>query len=495
MGAVRYVVSMNARPWKVSQLCFEVGGILDQINAQLGATVTAFPFATFYGGLNATASGDPSLLLFNAEGILSAPSITASLLANLRAQSRRAVLDKAVNARQNAFYARNSPANIAAIASTANNLYGGGSAPVPAPPSVTNPQTKPQWLQELAYLAGQQASVLEAAYTADGRTGVVKTTNSSLSSTTVTTDYSSSQGSSTSTTTPDLTTTTTGTSDQEQIGAPNFTGVNIGGSGGTGIASWPIPPAGGAPFNVSISGGNEDQSSVTESSSGETATETGSSTATESGGQSSTGNAYATETETIVNTDYGYRVPYIESQAQNARAQISLMDQQFAQFASTLNLPNITTVLQNQSASMDLSVYQLQIAFLNTLLLSPIAGTVTGVYKNPGDAVRAGEPVIRVEDNSTIFLLATVVYRGPIAIAPPGVPPPPNSSVTITTNLFDAGGPLATVNGTVVAARNRCEDDQWDLVVQCTNPLDASGNAIFPIGYHFDYDNTSMTIT
>jgi hypothetical protein len=153
---------------------------------------------------------------------------------------------------------------------------------------------------------------------------------------------------------------------------------------------------------------------------------------------------------------------------------------------STQNLPSLATVLQNELSSIDLSVYQLQVGFLNSILLSPLGGTVTGIYKNPGDPVRPGEPVMRVEDNSTLFLLGTVVYRGPIQVG---------STVNITTQLFDAAGPTTALSGSVVAVRGRGDDDVADLVVQCANPLDGSGNPTFPIGYVFDYDNTSMTIT
>jgi hypothetical protein len=158
-------------------------------------------------------------------------------------------------------------------------------------------------------------------------------------------------------------------------------------------------------------------------------------------------------------------------------------------------MPNISQIFENNRESMDLDVKQLQVAFLNTILLSPINGFVTGLYKNPGEVVMAGEPVMRVEDNSNIYVSARVVYRGPIVIAPPGAPPPPNSNATIQTRLFD-NAPLAPpLTGSVVAARGNGSDDTWDLVVQCYN-LDPSGqNAILPLGYHFDYDDTTFTIT
>ena len=110
---------------------------------------------------------------------------------------------------------------------------------------------------------------------------------------------------------------------------------------------------------------------------------------------------------------------------------------------------------------------------------------MTGIYKNAGDAVRAGETVIRVENNNVVLLVASLIYRGPISIG---------SSVTVATTLFDLAGPPTTVTGSVVPVRGQREDDQWEVIVQCEN-VDDSGNHIFPLGYHFDYDDTTVSIT
>jgi hypothetical protein len=50
------------------------------------------------------------------------------------------------------------------------------------------------------------------------------------------------------------------------------------------------------------------------------------------------------------------------------------------------------------------------------------------------------------------------------------------------------------ISGSAVTARGRRVDDLWDVIVQCDN-LDSSGNPILPLGYHFDYDNTSISIS
>jgi hypothetical protein len=461
MGTAK-VVALSARPSKASLLCFEVGGVLGQLGAQLKDTVTPFDFTTFYAGLGATAVGDASLLVFDSAGILAAPTVSASTLATLRAEPRKAALDRAVNLRQNAFFAKY--ASVPAIVTMANNLYG------------ANTSAKPARLLNLSTLAQQQADQLAAAYTADGRTGVVKNTNSTLNSKTTTTDASVSSGQSSSRASSSAHTTATGQTSMDSIGDPAFSGSQSLGD----------PPSGGGSFGVTITdAANRIVESFQEGSSGETSDQTGVSTGTQSGSQQSTGSAYAVETQSISNTDYGYRIPAIESQAQNERAQISLIDQQFSQFMASQNLPNLATVLQNELSAIDLGVYQLQVGLLNTILMSPITGIVTGIYKNPGDYVRPGEPVIRVEDNSTIFLLATFIHRGPIQVG---------STVNVTTQLFDAAGAPTTLSGSVVAVRNRGDDDQWDLVVQCANPLDGGGKLTFPIGYTFDYDNTTASV-
>jgi biotin carboxyl carrier protein len=199
--------------------------------------------------------------------------------------------------------------------------------------------------------------------------------------------------------------------------------------------------------------------------------------------------------QTITNLDYVFKHPYYDAKAQYERAQISLIDQQFAAFmyAQYLQLDDngrvrLETVFANELASIDADVYRHQIAYLNTILMSPIPGVVTGVYKNPGETVKAGEPVIRVENYSVILLEATLIFRGLISIG---------QAVTVTTALFDASsGQPTSISGVVVAVRGRSDDDQWHVIIECDN-IDHSTTPpkpILPLGYHFDFDDTTVTV-
>src|SRR5580658_5154755 len=95
------VVSLKVRPSQISHLCFEAGGILGEMNTQLGASVTAFPFSNLYTAMSSNSgSTDPSLLHYNAANIQS--YVNTNLLASLRAEGTKTALSKAINARQNA---------------------------------------------------------------------------------------------------------------------------------------------------------------------------------------------------------------------------------------------------------------------------------------------------------------------------------------------------------------------------------------------------------
>jgi hypothetical protein len=64
------------------------------------------------------------------------------------------------------------------------------------------------------------------------------------------------------------------------------------------------------------------------------------------------------------------------------------------------------------------------------------------------------------------------------------------SSVKVVTTLFGSDPASLFLTGTVVAARGQGQENQWSVIVQCSNP-----SQIYPLGYSFDYDDTTVTIT
>ncbi len=185
------------------------------------------------------------------------------------------------------------------------------------------------------------------------------------------------------------------------------------------------------------------------------------------------------------NTGYDYRYPTYENDAQYQRAQISLIDERFSQFMFQQNLDKLGTVFTNELSSIDFGVRQLQVAYANTILISPISGTVTGIFRDLGDCVKAGQPVLRVDNDKEVLLTGTVRWQGLISI---------NSKVSISTNVSGLASNPQTITGMVVSIRGHdSEDDRWDLLVRCSN---RNGTLpIFPLNYNFDFDDTTVSIT
>ncbi len=447
-------VDLRVRPSRWAHLCFEVGGILESSSAELGTAVTQFDYRTFCSNLLATVLGDPSRLQYDSNGISTDPNIVASTLCTLRGELAKAELDKSVKTRQNGYFGKY--AHQPAVIAQTKAFYDPGAV-----------NSKPQRLATLSTVSQSQADLLYAAYLTDGRLAVVKNTSSDITSKT------QSLGETCSTTISD------GFNQSTNSGVQNGTSNTFTDSIATDLSNATSSSASIATVSDDFTNGVASGVSVNSSFGSGFVTQLGASVSR----SDSKGNA--NQTQAAVNTDYGYRVPNLEREAQNQRAQISLMDEQFAQFMLAQSLPNLDTVFTNELQSIDLDVKRLQVRYLNTILMSPLQGIITGIFKNPGDFVKAGEAVLRVEDNSVVYVIGTVVCSDFVKLG---------ASAIVTTKMFSTGS-TTSISGTVVGTRGRRGyDDRWEIVVKCNN-LDGGGNWIMPLHYHFDYDDTSVTIT
>jgi hypothetical protein len=466
------VIQINARPAEAANLAVEADGTVEARTAQLGDSVTAFDFAGFYPILGSTTAAGPAQLRFTSQEIRNYGPVASSTLLTLRAESLKAALDKAILARENAFYTKYGSAD--AIMTKAVESYSNLSA-----------GSKPRLLSWLSQLATQRDDLLQQAYLRDGRTGVVESTTSQL------TGHTASSG----TTDAASTLTERGTSVAAGGGEDDTTSMS---------ASGVLLPAGpgsdliddtvqGDPYSTEYEGVLHRDLAATQSETKMTVSSTSAGASTLSGsGEVKTGaTGSSDEAQTITNTGYDYHVPSIEAKAQYVRAQISLIDEQYDQLVDEQKVLNLRQIFANELEMIDLDVKQLQVAYLNTMLLSPINGVVTGVFADAGESIRAGEVVVRVENNTEVLLEATLVYRGRVSVG---------DTVTVQTNLFSepVGPPphlfnSVTISGTVVAARGDSGDDRWNIVVSCYN-RDGHGQEILPLHYSFDYDDTSITI-
>lgn len=416
------VISVQSRPRRVSQLCFETEGILGQLHLWLGDVVEPFDFAAFYAMLGSmpTFPANPSRLLFNFPQIQE--YIGKAAIAELRAEPLKAALNAAINARQNTYFAKH--ANAPAIIDRMRKSYD---------PGVQN--SKANRLEVLTSLAEEHWKALREAYIEDKRTGVEKSTRSEISA----------------------------LSRSQEI---------VHQSGQMIAHSLPYRHSGGK-IGVFVPDGNPMEFNASERPMSLQFSNSGSSTE---------GNSHGSQNQRIFNFDYSYRHPYLEGAAQYQRSMISLIDQSMGQFMDSQVLPYLTRIFRNELQTMDGGVFQRQIAFLNTLLMSPIPGVIAAVYKNPGEPVSIGEPIVRIEDNSEVILTVRLARRAPIALG---------TAMKIETQLFGEPGPITKLDGAVLAVRGLPEDDRVEVDALFDN-LDDNGEAILPPWYRFDETYTKV---
>jgi hypothetical protein len=100
------IIGMKTLPSACADLSFETDGIVADGSGVYGQTVTPFNFDTFYSNLRLTVPGNSARLKYDSLGISRDPLVMASALFFLRAEHRKALLDKAVASRENVFYKR-----------------------------------------------------------------------------------------------------------------------------------------------------------------------------------------------------------------------------------------------------------------------------------------------------------------------------------------------------------------------------------------------------
>lgn len=197
--------------------------------------------------------------------------------------------------------------------------------------------------------------------------------------------------------------------------------------------------------------------------------------------------AVALSQETVsVSENDELRHPNLENRIRHSRLTVDLTDEILSESMFSLRMPNLARLLALELADLDLDIRRLQVQFAETFLLPRLSGIVTGVMKEAGDNIRAGEPVLRIEDSSQIELVGQLKCLGAISVG--------QNCTVETTNVFEGTPPVPlSLAGRVVSVRGYdAESDKWNVIIQCPN----AGAVRLPLGYDFEShpDFTRVTL-
>lgn len=182
-----------------------------------------------------------------------------------------------------------------------------------------------------------------------------------------------------------------------------------------------------------------------------------------------------------------FRHPTFENSMRDQRAQVDLQDELLLHTTYSYRVPDMDKIIDCELEVIDQEVLKNQLRFMQTFLYSPVSGVVTTIYKDLGEAVQPGEPVLRVENDDRVLLVGLVQYRAALQL---------HQRIELTTNgVFESGDRLR-ITGEVVSVRGHDADsDVWDVIVEADNSHELvlngrTSQVKLPINYQFDRKST-----
>jgi hypothetical protein len=190
-------------------------------------------------------------------------------------------------------------------------------------------------------------------------------------------------------------------------------------------------------------------------------------------------NASLFSEETTTNlVDFKY--PLKDEEIALQRIELEIQDELLKHQLIDLKVQNLSQIMSNELQQLELDITKLQNAFLQTLLISPISGIITAIYKDLGETISPGEPVIRIENDDELLIVGFIQFRGLLQV---------HQTATLATKIFETNE-TKEITGELVAIRGHdADDDEWDVIIRCPN-----SDHIIPINYHFDKDTTELFI-
>lgn len=164
--------------------------------------------------------------------------------------------------------------------------------------------------------------------------------------------------------------------------------------------------------------------------------------------------------------------PRLENKLEFERIQSVVVQEEARNAINALGVGSIEDSLRRELELVELEVLKNQVKVLNTFLVPTYSGIVTAIYKDVGEHVQAGEPVLRIENDRRLFLYGFVQLRAL---------PATGQTVTIKSKIFE-GTTEKTFTATIVSVRgHNTDDDEWELLLE----MDNAGGGL-PMNYGFD---------
>jgi biotin carboxyl carrier protein len=148
-----------------------------------------------------------------------------------------------------------------------------------------------------------------------------------------------------------------------------------------------------------------------------------------------------------------------------------------------LKLADIAEIMASELQILDLEVRTLQLNYVHSHLTAPIDGLITAVFKDVGESVEPGEPVLRIENDRVVLFVGRIQHQGRLSVG--------RNARLVLGSVFEDGS-TQTIEGTIVAIRgHEADNDEWEIVIRTDNPI-VDGSPLLPLQYSLDPDTDRL---
>ena len=189
--------------------------------------------------------------------------------------------------------------------------------------------------------------------------------------------------------------------------------------------------------------------------------------------------------QNMESTAQGLTHPRLDNTLAYHQAMVGILQEKIRHNSSAFSVGEMRDIIERELDAADQDIRMLQLNFAHSFLLSPISGIVTGVFKDIGESVEPGEPVLRIENDRVVLVIGRVQCRAPLWVG---------REIRLSVRSVFENGHAEVVDGAIVAIRGHEKDnDEWEIICQVDNPL-SDGRPLLPINYHFDRDTDQLEI-
>ncbi|MDE0101376.1 MAG: hypothetical protein OXN89_03270 [Bryobacterales bacterium] len=194
----------------------------------------------------------------------------------------------------------------------------------------------------------------------------------------------------------------------------------------------------------------------------------------------------STDDQRMVTPYQAYMHPILDNVIASRQQRVAVNEEKLRNEVLALKLPHMERILARELQSMDLEIRALQVNFAHTYLMPPIDGIVTAIYKDVGESVEPGEPVIRIENDSFVMLFGRIQFKEPLW---------PGRKVNVNIgSVFETTKDEALECKIVSVRGHESDDDEWEVILEAKNPDAGDGRPLLPINYQLDPDTATIEL-